>query len=152
MKRFVLVNGYVELTNDKILVDEKSKEIKDKGGFIGILFIIIIVGLFQDIKKYFEFTKNSDYVGFGIRALGFLAILYLIYYFIFKKAWSKNITINTIKNIKIEDGEFETEVIITFLNNREKALQFRKLENQLEPFLEELKKRNSRMQITHERI
>ncbi|MGY0393040.1 hypothetical protein ACW5R3_10830 [Bizionia sp. KMM 8389] len=150
--KFVLVNGYVEVTNDKIQLTQKSNEIKERGGYIGILFTIIIIGLFRDIKNYFEFSKISDYIGFGIRALGLMFILYFIYYLIFKKKWSKNLLINTIKTIKIEEDEFETEVVIKFINNREKTLNFRKLEYQVDPFIAELKKRNSRIQITHERI
>jgi hypothetical protein len=55
--------------------------------------------------------------------------------------------INDINSIEMDKDEFETELTVKFSNKRELDLNFRNLENQIEPFIEALKKRNGRIVI-----
>lgn len=149
MEKFVMVYGYVKMDNSQLFLDikEMKKDIKDRGGWLAILFIITGISVFQSFRKDEYFQGIMDYFDMGLRILGMLGILAIFYYLIFKKKSKKNMMINDIQKVEIDKSEFETEVTLQFSSKREVDLNFRNLENQLEPFLEALKKRNTRLII-----
>ena len=148
-KEFVLLNGYVKLNNEQLFIKKKNKEIKERGGYTGIIFILILFSLFRSFNNLDTLKKISDYINIFLQCLGFLVIIYLFYYMIFKKKWSKKLYINDIEKVSLDKDEFETEITIMFSNKREIFLGFRNLENQIEPFIAALKKRNNRISIQH---
>lgn len=155
MKKFVLLNGYVEIDNEQFYLDLKNKEIKERGGYISIFLGIFLFASLQEFLKKETFLEDlGDYLDLFILIIGVVVLITIVYYLIFKKKWSKKNYLNEIKKIKLDKDEFETEVIICFQNKREIILEFRNLENQINPFIEELQKRNSRIIINkkHERI
>ncbi|WP_299012731.1 hypothetical protein [uncultured Polaribacter sp.] len=97
----------------------------------------------DSLKNFFE------YFDFGLRILGMLVIVGLIIYFIFFRKSEKKLFINEIEKIELEKIDFETEVSLVFNKKRRTELSFRNLENQLTPFLEEIQKRNTRVEIKH---
>ena len=148
MKKFVLLNGYIEIDNQQFHLKLKNKEVKERGGFITIFLGIFLFYEIMEISNKEEILVNTrDYIHIILQTVGAIVFIYLIYHLIFKKKWSKNNLINEIEKIKVDNDEFETELIICFQNKREVILEFRNLENQINPFLEELKKRNSRIEI-----
>lgn len=148
MKKFVLLNGFVEIDNQQFYLKLKNKEVKERGGYVTIILGILLFGSISDLLSGHNILSSiKDYIHLIIQIIGGIVFLYLIYYMVFKKKWSKNNYINNIEKIKIDKDELETDVIICFNNRREILLEFRNLENQMEPFLEELKKRNSRLEI-----
>ena len=147
LESFVLLNGYVEINNEQLFLKLKYTEIKEKSGLLGILFALIVMSLYHDFKKTEIFSSVGDYISILLKIIGALVIIYLFYYLIFRKNWSKKLYINQIKRIDVDKEELETDVTIVFQNNRKKDLVFRTLENQVEPFIEALKKRNTRIEI-----
>lgn len=150
--KYILVDGYLEIDNEKISFSKRSDDSLKKRNRSNIIITIVFIGSLQYLMKINALHKVKDYIDVFLSALGLLVSAYLIYYLAFKKVWSKKITINTISKIIIKKDDYETEVIIKLLNKREKELNFRTLENQVEPFIEQLKKRNSRIKISHERV
>ncbi len=151
MKKFVLVDGYVSLNNEQLFVDinEAKKDLKSKGGWLGVFFVFVSISVFHTFKRM-ELLKNFfEYFDFGLRILGMLGILAALYYLFFLGKSKKNLIINEIIKIEIDKKEFETEIALVFTNKREYDISFRNLENQLEPFLEEIKKRNTRVEINY---
>ena len=61
----------------------------------------------------------------------------------------KNLIINEIESIDINKKELETELTLKFDNKKEIELKFRNLENQINPFIESLKRRNSRIKVNN---
>ena len=149
MEKFVMVYGYVKMDNSQLFLDVKDlkKDIKDRGGWLAILFALTGLSVFRNFRNDEYFEKIAHYIDMGLRILGMLAIVAILWYLIFKKKSKKNMMINDIQTIEIDKSEFETEVTLQFSSKREVDLNFRNLENQLEPFLEALKKRNSRLII-----
>ena len=151
MKKFVLVDGYISLDNKQLFIDinNTKKDLKNRGGLSVILFVFLGISVFRNLKNDNYFEKVSHYIDFGIRVIGMIAIVAIIYYLLFLRKSEKNLIINDILKIEVEKKEFETEITIVFSSKREFDISFRNLENQTEPFLEELKKRNSRIEIKH---
>ena len=150
-KKIVLVNGYISMNNEQLFLDiNKTKsDLKSRGGWLGVFFTLIGVSVFNNLKNVNYFSSFFHYFDFSLRILGGLAILAIFYYLIFMRKSKKNLIINEVKKIELEKKEFETEVSIIFNNERQQDLNFRNLENQLELFLEEFKKRNSRVKVEH---
>ena len=147
MDQFVLVNGYIKIDNSKIVIEERNTELKDRGGFIGILFALICISLYHDFQKIETLKSFFFYFNIVLKFIGIITIIYLLFYISFQKKWSKRLIINELTKIVIESSEFEYDVKLVFNNARNREIEFRKLENQFEPFLELLKKRNSRIII-----
>ena len=151
MDKFVLVEGYVSIDNTQLHIDINNlkRDVKDRGGWLAVVFTLVGLSTFRSIRddKYFE--KISHYIDFGLRVIGMIAIVLIFWYLIFKKKSKKKLIINEITSIEVTKEEFETELIIQFNDKREIDLNFRNLENQLTPFLETLKKRNTRIKIEY---
>jgi hypothetical protein len=151
MKKFVLVDGYISLNNEQIFIDinKTKKDIKQRGGWLSIFLTLIGISVFHNLKNEVYFEKTFHYFDFGLRILGGITIIGIFYYLFFLRKSKKNLVINEITKIEIDKLEFETELTLVFLNKREFDINFRNLESQLAPFLEEIKKRNSRIKIEY---
>lgn len=151
MERFVLADGYVSMTNEKLELDinQIRKDVKNRGGWLSIFLGFVGISVFRTFQKDNAFEKVFDYINIGIQILGAITIIAILFYLIFLRKSKKNLIINEIKRVDIDKGEFETEVTLVFNSGREKDLEFRTLENQVNPFIEALKKRNTRIEIKH---
>jgi len=149
MKKFVLTDGYVSMDNKQLFIEINSlkKDLKHRGGWLGILLSFLTIKLFLDFSKEEVFVKVSDYISIGLQFLGVVAIILIFVYLLFLRKSKNNLMINDIIKIELDKQEFETNVSLIFSSKREFDLSFRNLENQIEPFLEDLKKRNTRLNI-----
>ncbi|CAL2082103.1 hypothetical protein [Tenacibaculum sp. 190524A05c] len=146
--KFTLVDGEVVVDNEVIKIYKKGgflKEIKEKSW---LLFISILI-IYKVQKSIFnnDFESTMDYVGFALRLLVALVILLLGIYYAFRYNWLSSIQLNTIETVEFEENNNEIELTLVTSNNREKILNFRKLENQVDPFIQVIQKRNSRVKI-----
>ena len=143
------------LLDGKVIVNSETVEIYKDGGFLkelkekGWLLIISILIIYKIQQNVFhnDFESTMDYVGFTLRLAVTLIIIALVFYYIFRYNWLNTIKLNSIETIEIEKNKNETELNIITSNKRERTLVFRTLENQVEPFIEDLQKRNSRIKI-----
>ncbi|CAL2061102.1 hypothetical protein [Tenacibaculum sp. 190524A05c] len=146
--KFTLVDGEVVVDNEVIKIYKKGgflKEIKEKSW---LLFISILI-IYKIQKSIFnnDFESTMDYVGFALRLVVALVILLLGIYYAFRYNWLSSIQLNTIETIEFEENNNEIELTLITSNKREKILNFRKLENQVDPFIQVIQKRNSRVKI-----
>jgi len=149
MKKFVLTDGYVSMDTKQLHVELNTtkKDIKNRGGWLGILLSFLTLKLFLDFSEEEVFDKVSDYFSIGFQFLGVVTIILIFMYLLFLRKSKNNLMINDIIKIELDKQEFETNVSLVFSSKREFDLSFRNLENQIAPFLEELKKRNTRLKI-----
>lgn len=146
--KFTLVDGEVVVDNEKIKIYKNGgflKELKEKSW---LLFISILI-IYKIQKSIFnnDFESTMDYVGFALRLIVASIILLLGIYYAFRYNWLSTIQINTIETIESEENNNEIELTLITSNKREKTVNFRKLENQVDPFIQIIQKRNSRVQI-----
>lgn len=151
MEKFVLVDGYIKLNNVQLFLDinEFKKDLKNRGGWLGVFFTFLGLSLLHNIKDVEYFEKLFNIFDFGLRILGMIAIIIILWYLFFKKKSKKNLIINEIESIDINKEELETELTLKFDNKKEIELKFRNLENQINPFIESLKRRNSRIKVNN---
>ncbi|WP_288954948.1 hypothetical protein [uncultured Polaribacter sp.] len=135
------------MDNNKLFLDLKSykSDLKRRGGYLGVFLVLIGISAFGNLKREKYFETIFHYLDFGFRIIGMIAIVLIIYNLFFLKKSKKNLIINEIIKINLDKEEFETELTLVFSDKREQDLSFRNLENQIEPFLDDLKKRNSRI-------
>ncbi len=151
MEKFVLEEGTVSVSNTELKLEFEKYKATKKDIFMWIFFIAFVLDHYYDdfrdgvfpgsIWNYFKVVLFT-FVGF--------MIIFKIYHFIFKKNFKSKIVINDIQKIKIDedfDNDHILEADIIRNNGRIQTLKFRKLKNQLEPFLETIKKRNTRVII-----
>lgn len=151
MKKFVMVDGYISMDNKQLFLDINNykRDLKSRGGWLGVFFVFVGISVLHTFKRM-ELLKNFfDYFDFGLRILGSITIIVVIIYFIFFRKSNIKLHINEIKRIDVEKQEFETEVSIIFNNKKRLELEFRNLENQLQPFIEAVQKRNTRIKVEH---
>ena len=146
--KFTLVDGEVVVDNEVIKIYKKGgflKEVKEKSW---LLFISILI-IYKVQKSIFnnDFESTMDYVGLALRIVAVLVILLLGIYYAFRYNWLSSIQLNTIETIEFEENNNEIELTLITSNKREKILNFRKLENQVDPFIQVIQKRNSRVKI-----
>jgi len=144
-----MLDGYISMDNKQLFLDinRTKNDLKSRGGWLGVFFVFVSISVLHTFRKM-ELLKNFfDYFDFGLRIIGVLGILAALYYLFFLRKSKKNLIINEIIKINIDKKEFETEISLVFTNKREYDISFRNLENQLEPFLEQIKKRNTRIII-----
>ena len=147
MEKFVLVYGYVRMDNSQLFIDIHSlkNDVRDRGGWLMIFFAFIGISVFNNFRNEAYFETVFQYIDFGLRIIGMIAIVVVLWYLLFRRKSKKNMIINEIQSLEIDKQEFETEITVQFANKREVVLNFRNLENQIEPFLNAIKKRNSRV-------
>lgn len=144
-----MVDGYVSINNEQIFIDINNfkRDLKQRGGWLGVFLAFLGISIFHNLKNIEYFKNFFEYFDFGLRALGVITIVVVFIYLIFFHKSKKNLLINEISKISIEKVLLETDVTIYFSNRRRINLSFRNLENQLEPFINALKKRNTRIKI-----
>lgn len=149
MNKYILVDGYVSLNNEQLFIDvnETKKDVKQRGGWLSVFLTLLGVSIYKNLRNEKYFEKVFEYVDFGLRIIGFITILIVLYYLFFLRKSKKNLIINEVVKLEIQKFEFETELTLVFSSKRKYDISFRNLENQIEPFIEELKKKNSRIQI-----
>lgn len=154
IERFVLIDSFLEISNDTLIIKDKKNRIKNdlirKGGVITIIVSVLIYNIFKKTMNDFS-EKTINYVSLFLQSIGILFLIALFIYLIFRHKWKNSIKINELIKIEIDsDDEFEYDLTLITYDKRSKLISFRKLENQLEPFLETLKKRNTRIEIKYE--
>ncbi|MFY7670165.1 hypothetical protein ACOSP6_03685 [Tenacibaculum sp. MEBiC06402] len=145
---YILVDGKAVVNSESLQIYKDGglvKEIKEKGWLL-VISILIIYKIQKSVFKN-DFETTMDYVGFGLRLVVVIFIVALVFYYLLRYNWLNTIKINMIESIEIEQNKNETELNIVTSNKREKTIVFRTLENQVEPFIEDLMKRNSRIVI-----
>lgn len=145
---FILVDGKIVVNSETLQIYKDGgllKEIKEKG-WILIIAILLIYRIQQSVFTN-NFESTMDYVGFSLRLTVVIIIVALVFYYLLRYNWYNTIKINSVEAIEIEQNNNETELTIITSNKREKIIVFRTLENQVEPFIEALKRGNSRIVI-----
>lgn len=149
LEKFVLADGYISMNNKQLFIDinNTKKDLKQRGGWLGVFLGFVGISVLNNIRDIEYFKKAFHYFDFGLRVLGMIAIICIVYYLFFLKKSKKNLIINEITQIEVEELEFETEISLKFISRRHFDISFRNLENQVEPFIEEIKKRNTRIKV-----
>ncbi|GGI57077.1 hypothetical protein [Winogradskyella haliclonae] len=154
-ERFVLVDRYLEISNNQInIIDKKGKRIKNElfsksNGWLIVIGVVLTGNIIRKLINGFS-EKIADYISIGIQGLGLLFVVYIIIYLIFRHQWQNHIEIVDITSIEVDsEDDFEHELTLITNKKREKKMSFRKLENQIEPLIEAIKKRNSRVIIKY---
>lgn len=145
-KDFILTDGKVTIDNSKIFIDSANQKLSRKFRDL-LLYALVIVSFIDRIDKYEELSSTYDVIKTLFFGLATIVVIYFIVQFIFRHNWNSKLDINSITSVEIEDDGNEVEVLLINTSKRKKTINFRKLENQVEPFLEILKKRNSRLVI-----
>ncbi len=150
--KFQFVNGHVTLSNDILEVDKSFRIKEDNMLFYGVASISIVATFVDKVINFNSIVGLWGYLKLGLYGMAILFILYSVYNLIFKKHWSNKIEINEISIVDVdndEENKFVTEITISTNTKREKVIKFRKLENQVEPFLQSLKRRNARIEVKY---
>ncbi|TXD51950.1 MULTISPECIES: hypothetical protein [unclassified Polaribacter] len=154
---YQIINGVLEINNSEIKIKYK----KFKYGleifkfFAGVAFISSFI---KKIENYKNLHKTYELVLFWFFGLASCILIYFFIRSIFKKVWTNTIELNDL--IKIEIGydlekeieiDEDSKIEITLLKNngREKKIELKKENGQLENFLSEIKQRNTRIKIEH---
>lgn len=148
MEKFVLEEGSVSVSNTELKLEFDRFKIIKKDVLIWCFVIAYGMDMTEDFRNGELPNTVYDYFKAGIFILLGLLVLMYIYDFIFKKNFKATIVINDIEKIHIDenfDNDHITELDIVRNNGRVQKLKFRKLENQLEPFLDLVQKRNTRI-------
>ncbi|WP_299012730.1 hypothetical protein [uncultured Polaribacter sp.] len=153
---FKIIHGNLEINNSNLKIKyRKGKYVLDTLKFFGS---ISLISLFVDkLKNYNNIIGVYENAKFWIFAIASVYLVYLFFEFIIRKKWINRLEINNISKIKIEDEEDykepdeDSKIEITFYTNSSlnKKIELQKQNNQLPEFLEELKKRNTRILIVN---
>lgn len=149
---YQLTKHAVQISNSEVILKYSTLYyIKGKVAPIVILLLAVFkaVGYYDG---YLNTDKTSKLIGL---ALFILVIGICLVWFInewFLTSWKRHIAINNIASMTITKDSEETKLKLKLDNKRKVILQFRTLENQLEPFIAELQTKNTRIPITYERI
>lgn len=156
-KSFSLIKGTLDVTNSTIKIKyRKLKYVIDILKFFGSISLIWV--FINKIENYKEIIGIYENIKFWIFAIASIYLIYLLFEFVFKRIWISKITINEIVKIKVENDDVENEKVdedskieITIINNigRFKKIELQKQNNQLELFLDTIKKRNTRIKIEY---
>lgn len=155
VKNYYLIKGYLEINNSTLKIKYKKyryvlKVLKFFGSISFIYLFIKKVTNYQNISGIYENIK------FWIFGFASIFLVFLFFHSLFKIVWINKIELNDILKIEVENDEEEdidedSKIEITLIKNngRKKIIELQKEKNQLESFLDEIKKRNSRIQVEH---
>ena len=126
MEKFVLVDGYVVLNNEQLFIKKKEfqNDLKSRGGWLGVFLSFLGISVYNNLKKEEYFIRIFDYIDFGLRILGIIAIIGIFIYLIFLRKSKKKLYINDIIRIEKTEKEFQTDVALVFSSKREYDLRF----------------------------
>ena len=156
LRLYKLIDGELNIDNTHLCFTYSiQKYFKE---FMKILGGIALMGSFlRKINNYDNIYGIYENIIFWIFAVGSSIIVYLLIEHIFKKIWSNKIELNDLVKIEIDNYEDEIDIdedskieITLFKNNgRSKLVQLKKQNCSLQSFLDDIKKRNSRIIIKH---
>lgn len=155
VKNYYLIDGHLEINNSTL----KIKYSKYRYALKVLKFFGSISMIYLFIKKttnYQNITGIYENIKFWIFGFASIYLFYLFFYSLFKIVWINKIELNDIVKIEVENDEGEdidedSKIEITLIKNngRKKIIELQKEKNQFDPFLDEIKKRNSRIQIEY---
>tara|TARA_R110002126_G_scaffold291243_3_gene451345 strand:+ start:15324 stop:15797 length:474 start_codon:yes stop_codon:yes gene_type:complete len=156
MNKYQLINGYILMNNSELYIKYSLK----KYFYLFFKMIGSIAVLSSFVKKYNNYENIIgvyENIKFWIFGMASVYLVYLFFEFIFKSMWFSEIAIHEIIKMQIENDEDEKEIDedskieITLIKNngRRKIIELQKQKNQLQQFIEEIKKRNSRIKIEY---
>lgn len=119
--------------------------------------IAFIVHFIEKIETYKELPNIYAHLKFWIFAIASLYLVYSGIRALFKNSWSNSIQLNDLTKLSIEEDEDENyededskvEIVLIKSNGREKVIALKTENMQLTTFLEEIKKRNTRIIIEY---
>lgn len=135
-------------TDGKVIIDENSiKQIRLNQTrrykiLVGFLFIIfLVIKLIEKINNFHNHNPISSWIGIILNSILLLFALLLLFEFIFYRVWKSEILISNIVSVSTgySENNLETHVTIKTKSKRYKIIQFRKLENQAEAFIQAIK-------------
>lgn len=144
MDKFVLLNGYVKLNNEKLFYEQIKDDNFKEINILGILIMLYV--MYSNIKEGEFLYSLVDYIGLVV----IIFLIYKLYVVLFLKKGKGKLMINEIEQVEVlddDDDELHYSVVLSFSDRRKRSFCFRKFENQLDPFLSALKKRNSRIVV-----
>ncbi|WP_075344481.1 hypothetical protein [Tenacibaculum agarivorans] len=155
MEKFILTDGVIAMNNEQLFYTKTENQ---KNSTTIQLFTIISLAalVIKDVEDDATLSNFGFYLMLIVLVVAVFSYLDAIYYFLFRTKSNKKLIINEIEKVTIamdtDQEELSHSVSLEFSNRKNKDLNFRKYENQLEPFLAAIKKRNSRVLINKEEI
>ncbi len=153
---FKISNGFLTISNSYLKIKfRKGKYALDALKFFGS---ISLISLFIDkIKTYNELVNTYDFVLFWFFGLASIITIYFVIFYIFKEIWFQKIDLSDISKVEVYndfdkkpvDEESKIEITLIKNNGRQKSIELKKQNNQLNHFLETLQKRNTRVKIEY---
>ena len=63
MKKFVLLNGFVEIDNQQFYLKLKNREVKERGGYVTIILGILLFGSISNLlSEHTILSSIKDYI------------------------------------------------------------------------------------------
>lgn len=153
---YEITNGKLQINNSEIKI--VYKEVKYFLETLKLLGAIAMIGTFaKKVNDFENITGVFEFIKFGLFGIASIYLIYLFFIIIFKRIWKNKIELNELIKVEIEDGDKDdkidedSKIEVTFFKNNErsKTVNLKRKHNQLEPFLKEVKKRNSRIKIKY---
>jgi len=150
-----LTDGFIAMNNEQLFY--KKTENQKNSTVIQLFTIISLAALvIKDIQDDSTLSNFGFYLMLVVLVVAVFSYVDAMYYLLFRTKSNKKLIINEIERVTIitdtNDEELSHSVSLEFSNRKNKDLNFRKYENQLEPFLAAIKKRNSRVLINKAEI
>ncbi|RYZ59064.1 MAG: hypothetical protein EOO14_08865 [Chitinophagaceae bacterium] len=108
--------------------------------------IFFVLRFFSLLEKDTSPMKNIGLLIYGILSLmGIISLLYTV----FKRSFSNQIFVQNIRSYRVQEQANGLEVQLTLIlkSGRERIVTFRKLENQVEPFVNALSSANTSIDL-----
>lgn len=151
---YQLIHGVLEIDNAEI----KIKYSTLKYGLEVFKFFAsaaFIASFIEKVQNFENLTGTYELIKFGIFGIASLYLVYLFIKSLFKKVWLPTIAINEIIKIEVDKNEDEKDVDedskikVTLIKNngRQKGIKLQKNKNEIDDFLSNLKKKNTRLEI-----
>tara|TARA_R110001606_G_scaffold252374_1_gene400208 strand:- start:716 stop:1204 length:489 start_codon:yes stop_codon:yes gene_type:complete len=154
-QKYKLENGILEINNSQIKISyRKLRYVLDI--FIFFASIAFIASFIKKIQNFNNLNETYELVLFWFFGLSSCILVYFFTRSLFKKIWFNTIELNDLIKIEIEDDYEDhknideySKIELTFYKNngREKIIELKKENNQLENFLDAIKIRNTRIKI-----
>lgn len=156
-KKYKIKNGNVTLTNSQVKVDYNfSTYVWNIIKFFAAIGLMVrFKSKIEDLDNINGFYENAKLIIIGLASL---TLFYFFIEFIFKRIWKNTIEIENLEKVEIynfnkredkvdDDVKIELELISN--NGRSKELKFYKIDNTINDFIEELRKRNTKIKVEY---
>lgn len=154
-QKYNLKNGLLEVSNSQIKISyRKFRYGLELFKFFGS--ITLISSFLKRLQNYSSLNTTYEHVLLWFFGLTSCILVYFFIRSLFKKVWFNTIELNDLIRIEIEEDyekaeniDEDSKIELTFYKNngREKIIELKKGNNQLENFLNDIKKRNTRIKI-----